>query len=106
MDKYVGLRFNFKNGSFFQIKLERSSVDVILLKFKSGQDEVVGGCDPDNTIWSMRLADVSFIHSFDWQQYEMQLRMQQLGQAAGVPPGGAFQEIASGPGQFTPRIRK
>lgn len=81
MDKYIGLRFNLKNGSFFQIKIEKAEAESVLLKFRSGQagqDHVVGGCDPDNTIWAIKLADVSFIHSFNWQEYEMQMRMQQL----------------------------
>lgn len=80
MDKYIGLRFNLKNGSFFQIKIERGEAESILLKFRSGQDEVIGGCDPDNTIWSMKLVDVTFIHSFNWQQHEMQMRAQQQAQ--------------------------
>ena len=79
MDKYIGLRFNLQS-SFFQIKMERGEVEGILLKFRSGQDEVVGGCDANNIVWAVKLKDVSFIHSFDWQQYEMQVRAQQMQQ--------------------------
>ena len=103
MDKYIGLRFNLR-ASFFQVKVERGEAEGILLKFRSGQDEVVGGCDPDNVFWAVKLGDVSFIHSFDWQQYEMQARMQQAQAPMLGQDGGPIK--FSGPGPDYPRLIK
>ena len=80
---HVGLRFNTKTGSFFMVQVSCEEAEAYLLKFRSGQDEIIGGVAPDNTVWAMRLADVAFVHSFNWEQYQLELRAQQLQQ--GLP---------------------
>ena len=88
MNGLVGLRFFFRNGtSNFQVKVPMEEVESILLKFRSGKDEIVGGREgfPGGILWALKLSDVQSIHTYDWQQYEAMLRQQQAGEM-GIPP--------------------